>query len=148
TAVYLQAEVRPATAEVVTLGGRYDNMTFEYDNHLDLSAGVKTYAKFTPTAGLVYTIGDDAGVYVRYSMGFAPPGLTSIFRRKPDSDPAEFYYNLEPATFTNYEIGGWMSLVANKLDIDVSVYKMTGRNELLHIRRADNATDYQSAGRT
>src|SRR5690606_39263646 len=68
-------------------------------------------------------------------------------RRKPDSDPAEFYYNLEPATFTNYEIGGWMSLVANKLDIDVSVYKMTGRYELLHIRRADNATDYQSAGR-
>jgi iron complex outermembrane receptor protein len=148
TAVYLQAEVRPAADVVVTLGGRYDNMTFEYDNHLDLSAGVKTYEKFTPKAGVVYTIGDDAGVYVNYSMGFAPPGLTSIFRKKPDSEGAEFYYDLEPATFVNYEAGGWMSLFANKLDVDVSVYRMTGRNELLNIRRPDNSTDYQSAGRT
>lgn len=148
SAVFLQADVRPVPDVVVTLGGRYDNMKFEYKNHLDFSTGVKTYRRFTPKLGVVYTLNGNAGVYANYSMGFSPPGLTSIFRRKPDSDPAEFYYNLEPATFTNYEIGGWMSLVANKLDIDVSVYKMTGRNELLHIRRADNATDYQSAGRT
>lgn len=148
SAVYVQAEVRPMDDVVVTLGGRYDNMTFEYDNALDHSNGVKTYEKFTPKVGVVYNVSDNAGVYANYSLGFAPPGLTSIFRRKPDSEPAEFYYDLEPATFTNYEVGGWVSLLADKLDVDVSIYRMTGKNELLHIRQPDNSIDYQSAGRT
>lgn len=148
SAVFLQADVRPVADLVVTLGGRYDNMTFDYHNHLDQSTGEKSYERFTPKMGVVYTVDDNTGAYANFSMGFAPPGLTSVFRRKPDSDPAEFYYNLDPATFTNYEVGGWMSLLVNTLDVDVAIYRMTGRNELLHIRRPDNSTDYQSAGRT
>jgi iron complex outermembrane receptor protein len=148
SAVYVQGEVRPIEHLVFTLGGRYDNMTFEYDNLLDHSSGTKTYQKVTPKIGVVYSINDGAGVYANYSIGFAPPGLTSIFRRKPNTEPAEFYYELEPATFTNYEVGGWISLLSNTLDVDVSLYRMTGRNELLHVRQPDNSLDYQSAGRT
>ena len=96
---------------------------------------------------------DYAGFYGNYSQGFTPPGVTAIFRTKPGTGattgkPAEFYYNLAPATFENFEIGGWLSLLKNKLYIDYSLYYMEGKNELLSIRQADNSTDYQSAGAT
>ena len=50
--------------------------------------------------------------------------------------------------FNNYEIGGWASLLKNKVYVDVTIYQMDGRNELLNIRQPDNSTDFQSAGKT
>ncbi len=78
--------------------------------------------------------------------------MTSIFRKKPNTGtatiPAEFYYNLEPAKFNNYEIGGFLNLVKSKLSIDYALYYLQGKNEQLSIRQPDNSTDYQSAGET
>jgi outer membrane receptor protein involved in Fe transport len=148
SAVYLQAEIKPLDNLTVTIGGRYDNMSFNYTNYLDNSTGKKSYEQFTPKIGATYSVNSDAGVYANYSQGFSPPGLTSVFRKKPNTDPADFYYNLTPAKFTNYEAGGWVSLIKNHLDADIALYHMNGANELLNIRQPDNSTDYQSAGRT
>lgn len=148
SAVYLQAEIKPLEKLTVTLGGRYDNMSFDYTNYLDNSTGKRSYEQFTPKIGATYAVTENAGVYANYSQGFSPPGLTSVFRKKPNTDPAEFYYNLTPARFTNYEVGGWASLIKNTLDADVAFYHMDGTNELLNIRQPDNSTDYQSAGKT
>lgn len=148
SAVYAQAEITPFRHLTLTLGGRYDNMAFSYNNSVDNSSGRKSYFRMTPKVGLVYQINDDAGAYANYSLGFSPPGLTSIFRPRPNTTPTEFYYNLAPARFTNYEVGGWYSLFKNKLDVDVAVYRLLGQNELLNIRQPDNSTDYQSAGKT
>jgi iron complex outermembrane receptor protein len=46
------------------------------------------------------------------------------------------------------EVGGWASLLNNKVYVDAALYQMNGTNELLNIRQPDNSTDYQSAGRT
>jgi iron complex outermembrane recepter protein len=148
TAAYMQAEIKPLKNISVTLGGRLDKMAFKYSNHLDNSTGKKSYGQFTPKAGITYKINQEAGLYANYSLGFSAPGLTSIFQKKPNTDPAEFYYNLKPAKFTNYEIGGWTSLIKSKVNIDLSLYQMIGTNELLNIRQPDNSTDYQSAGKT
>jgi outer membrane receptor protein involved in Fe transport len=148
SAAYAQIEIKPLDNLAVTLGGRLDQMAFNYINRIDNSSGRKSYSKFTPKAGVVYQVNDDAGIYGNFSLGFSPPGLTAIFRARPDSNPAEFYYNLVPARFTNYEVGGWYSLFDNKLDFDIAFYRLLGRNELLSIRQPDNSTDYQSAGRT
>ena len=148
TAAYLQAEIKPIKQITITLGGRYDDMSFDYSNFLDSTSGKKSYQQFTPKLGITYKITSNIGVYSNYSLGFSPPGLTSVFRTKPNTNPAEFYYNLEPAKFTNYELGGWASLIKNKIDIDIAIYQMIGTNELLNIRQPDNSTDYQSAGKT
>jgi outer membrane receptor protein involved in Fe transport len=148
SALYAQAEIMALRKFTFTIGGRYDNMSFDYTNHIDGSFGEKSYSRVTPKVGMVYQVSDDGGAYANYSLGFAPPGLTSIFRPKPNTMPTEFYYNLTPASFTNYEIGGWYSLANNKVDVDVALYRLLGRNELLNIRQPDNSTDYQSAGRT
>jgi outer membrane receptor protein involved in Fe transport len=153
TAAYAQLSFNLIEKVVMTLGGRYDNMKVDYDNALDLSSGSKMYDKVTFKAGANYNPVDFAGFYGNYSQGFAPPGITSIFRTKPGTGgttgvPADFYYNLEPATFDNFEIGGWFSFFQNKLNLDYAFYYMEVRNELLNIKLPDNSTDYRSAGET
>ncbi len=145
---YLQYDFSPIKNLRFSTGLRYDRMAFTYNNYLDASAGEKIYSKFTPKVGLTYDLGGDKGIYANYSQGFSPPALTAIFRKRPNTNPAEFYYNLKPAQFQNYEIGGWAVFLKNKLYLDVALYQMNGTNELLNIRQPDNSTDYQSAGKT
>lgn len=145
-AAYAQFEMYPVQRLKVTIGARYDRMAFDYENYLDGSKGAKVYKRITPKIGATFDLFHDKGLYVNYSEGFSPPGLTSIFRKKPATD--EFYYHLEPAQFANIEIGGWGSFIENKVYIDLALYRMTGRKELLNIRQPDNSTDYQSAGKT
>lgn len=157
SAVYLQYDFEPLKNLRISAGLRYDNMAFDYVNNLDLDkttgqaiGGSKVYTKTTPKIGITYDLGKGKGLYANYSKGFAPSGLTAIFRKRPTPAPNGdlFYYNLIPATFINTEIGGWASLVKNKVYVDVSLYQMNGLNELLNIRQPDNSTDYQAAGKT
>ncbi|WP_366184265.1 TonB-dependent receptor [Flavobacterium ovatum] len=153
TAIFKQINFSPIQELIVTVGGRYDAMKLKYNNALDNSSGDKTYDKFTFKAGANFNPIKEAGFYGNYSQGFAPPGVTSIFRAKSGTGgstgkTAEFYYNLEPATFENFEVGGWVSLFENKLTFDYALYYMEGTNELLSIKLEDNSTDYRSAGKT
>lgn len=148
SAAYLQTEIKPVDRFSIILGGRYDHMSFSYENYLDNTSGKKAYQELTPKIGITYKIGSNAGIYGNYSLGFSPPSLTTIFRKKMNTAPAEFYYDIEPAKFANYEAGGWISIFKKKMDIDLAIYQMLGRNELLNIRLPDNSYDYQSAGKT
>jgi len=151
SATYLQYDFAPIKNLRISLGSRWDRMAFTYTNDLDKTDGKKEYSQITSKIGATYDFGKDKGVYTNVSQGFAPPSLTAVFRRKPNPDPnapAEFYYNLKPAQFINYEIGGWMALFENKLYADLAIYQMNGKNELLNIRQPDNSFDYQSAGKT
>ena len=150
---FVQLSLKPIEALVITGGARYDNMSLDYTNNIDKSSGEKMYDQFTFKLGANYNPLSYAGFYGNYSQGFSPPGLTSIFRSKfgtggSTGKPAEFYYNLEPAQFNNYEIGGWWSFFQKRLNVEYSFYYMDGKNELLNIRQPDNSTDYQSAGKT
>ena len=147
-ALYSQFEVSPHQRLKFTLGLRYDKMAFDYSNYLDENSGSKAFDQITPKIGATFDLLNDKGLYANYSQGFSPPGLTSIFRKNTTSSGSEFYYDLEPARFNNFEIGGWGAFFENKVYVDVSVYQMIGHKELLNIRQQDNSTDYQSAGKT
>jgi iron complex outermembrane recepter protein len=152
-AAYAQMNINPIEQLILTAGARYDNLKVNYNNALDNSTGTKIYDKPTFKAGANYNPLTFAGIYGNYSQGFAPPGITYIFRAKPGTGgtsgkPAEFYYNLEPATFDNYEVGGWLSFLKGRLNFDYAVYYMEGKNELLNVRLPDNSTDYRSVGET
>jgi outer membrane receptor protein involved in Fe transport len=128
-------------------------MKLSYTNTIDNGNGTKIFDKLTFKGGLNYNPIDALGFYINYAQGFAPPGVTSIFRTKTGTGgttgiPAQFYYNLKPATFENFEFGGWATVLKNKLNLDYSLYYMKGKNELINVRLADNSTDYQSAGET
>ncbi|WP_080238481.1 TonB-dependent receptor [Spirosoma rigui] len=150
TAAYTQYEFEPLPRLRVSAGLRYDRMAFGYTNTLDKSSGDKAYSQLTPKIGATYDLGRSRGLYANYAKGFSPPALTSIFLKRtvPAATGDLFYYNLQPAKFDNMEVGGWVSLLNNKVYVDAALYQMNGTNELLNIRQPDNSTDYQSAGRT
>jgi outer membrane receptor protein involved in Fe transport len=153
SAEFLQLSFKPFPKTIVTTGLRYDNLKVTYNNALDNGTGTKIYDKVTSKIGVNYNPFSVAGFYANFSQGFAPPGVSAIFRTKPGTGgttgvPADFYYNLEPATFVNYEIGGWSSIVNNKLYLDYAFYYLDGKNELISVKLADNSTDYRSAGAT
>ncbi len=153
TAAYLQYSFNVLDNLKFTLGTRYDQMFLSYVNNVGIVAtGEKNYDQLTSKIGVNFNLNKNTGFYGNFAQGFAPPGLTSIFRKKPNTGtatvPAEFYYNLEPAKFNNYEIGGFLNLLKNKLSIDYALYYLQGKNEQLSIRQPDGSTDYQSAGET
>jgi iron complex outermembrane receptor protein len=153
SAEFLQLSFKPFQNTIVTTGLRYDNMKVAYHNALDNGTGTKIYDKVTSKIGVNYNPFSVAGFYANFSQGFAPPGVSAIFRTRPGTGgttgvPADFYYNLDPATFVNYEIGGWLSVVKNQLYLDYAFYYLDGKNELISVKLADNSTDYRSAGAT
>lgn len=151
SAAYFQFVTSPVKKLKLTAGMRYDRMSFDYSNALDQSTGTKLYDQVTGKIGATYVLIKNTGLYVNYSQGFSPPGLTTIFRKRPNvaaGDPNQFYYDLKPAKFDNAEIGGWAGLLNNMVYIDWAFYNMWGKNELLSIRMPDNSTDYASAGKT
>lgn len=155
TAAYVQYDFEPLPRLRLSAGLRYDRMAFDYTNALDKSSGGKDYSQLTPKIGATLDLGNgrgpsSLGLYANYAKGFSPPALTAIFlkRTTPTATGDLFYYNLQPAKFDNMEVGGWASLLSNKVYVDVALYQMNGTNELLSIRQPDNSTDYQSAGRT
>ncbi|RIV24963.1 TonB-dependent receptor [Fibrisoma montanum] len=150
TAAYVQYDLEPLPKLRLSAGLRYDRMAFDYTNALDKSTGSKAYSQLTPKLGATYELGAGKGLYANVATGFAPPALTAVFLRRttPTASGELFYYNLQPARFNNLEIGGWASLLNNKVYVDAALYQMTGTNELLNIRQPDNSFDYQSAGKT
>jgi iron complex outermembrane recepter protein len=156
-AAYAQYDFEPLKNLRISAGLRYDDMSFDFVNNLDKDkltskaiGGSKSFTKTTPKIGVTYDLGKGKGLYANYAKGFAPSGLTAIFRKRPTAaaNGDLFYYNLIPATFNNSEIGGWASLLNNKIYVEATYYQMTGENELLNIRQPDNSTDYQAAGKT
>ena len=151
-AAYAQFDLHPIEKLRLSLGGRFDQMSFDYTNFIDNSTGTKSYEQFSPKLGVTYEASSALGFYGNFSKGFSPPALSAVFRARPAAQAAatgeKFYLSINPAVFSNYEVGGWASLWKNKVFFDYTFYRLEGNNELLGIRQPDNTTDYQSAGKT
>lgn len=151
-AAYAQFDLHPLEKLRLSLGGRFDQMSFDYTNFIDNSTGTKSYGQFSPKLGVTYEASSALGFYGNFSKGFSPPALSAVFRARPAAQAAatgeKFYLSIDPAVFSNYEVGGWASLWKNKVFFDYTFYRLEGNNELLGIRQPDNTTDYQSAGKT
>lgn len=151
-AAYAQFDLHPVEKLRLSLGGRFDQMSFDYTNFIDNSTGTKSYEQFSPKLGVTYEASSALGFYGNFSKGFSPPALSAVFRARPAAQVAatgeKFYLSIDPAVFSNYEVGGWASLWQNKVFFDYTFYRLEGNNELLGIRQPDNTMDYQSTGKT
>lgn len=147
TAAYAQAEISPLESLKVIAALRYDRMDYNFDNHLPSSAFTGSpdernyFHAWTPKLGLTYDFGRERGIYANYSVGFAPPNISELYRgvKVP---------SLRPATYNNYEIGGWFAFAGNKGYVDASLYRMDGKNEIVSVRLADGSSGNRNAGKT
>ncbi|MDE3248058.1 MAG: TonB-dependent receptor [Bacteroidota bacterium] len=146
-AAYADFECSPTKGLKLVAALRYDAFQYYFINNLSAAAGVKTastinsFARFTPKLGLTYNH-HGIGFYANFSQGYVPPQLTELY------SSAKVAPYLLPQSFNNYEIGGWISLLSNKLYADWSIYRLEGKNEIISVRLPDNSTVNQNAGST
>jgi outer membrane receptor protein involved in Fe transport len=146
-AAFLNFEFNPFEKMRVVASLRYDYFQYKFDNHLNPSAfsgssdTVNNFGRISPKVGFTYNFSRRTGIYANYSEGFVPPQVTELYTgvKVP---------NLDPATFSNYEVGGWMEIIKNRLSIDASVYLLEGTNEIISVKQDDGSFANQNAGET
>ncbi|QHL86564.1 TonB-dependent receptor [Nibribacter ruber] len=147
TAAYAQAQITPMERLNVMAALRYDRLDYAFDNYLAPSAFTGApdekngFRQFSPKIGLTYDLGTSKGVYTNYSLGFAPPQISELYRgvKVP---------TLQPAQYHSYEVGGWMSFLQHKAYLDLSLYQMEGAQEIISVRLEDGTYQNQNAGQT
>jgi len=146
-AVFLNFEFNPIEKLRVVTSLRYDYFHYGFDNHLRPSAfsgspdTVSHFSRVSPKIGFTYNFSGRTGIYANYSEGFVPPQVTELYTgvKVPSLNPSVFY---------NYEIGGWVEVVKNKVSLDASVYRLQGTNEIVSVKLDDGSFANQNAGRT
>jgi outer membrane receptor protein involved in Fe transport len=147
SAIYTQLQIDPIKNLRVVLAIRYDRLDYRFDNHLPPSAytgapdATNHFDQITPKVGFTYNFKNNRGVYVNYSVGFAPPNISDLYTgvKVP---------SLQPASYKNYEIGGWYGFDTNKGYAEISLYQLDGKNEIISVRLPDGTYINQNAGIT
>ncbi|WP_223651140.1 TonB-dependent receptor [Hymenobacter psoromatis] len=146
-AAYAQYEVQATEALRIVGGLRYDRVQYNFVNNLSGAQTTKKAAQnnvyniAAPKLGLTYALGPAQGVYTNFSTGFQPPETSSLYSSRQTIE-------LKEANFKNYEAGGWVALFERKVYVDLSVYQMEGRNEIVSLLQPDNTTQSQNVGAT
>lgn len=146
-ASYINYEFSPAKNLKIVGALRYDAFQYYFINSLPTSTSVSTastinsFSRVTPKIGFTYNY-KSVGIYANYSQGYVPPQLTELY------SSVKVAPYLLPQTFSNYEIGGWASLLKNKIYADWSIYRLIGTNEIISVKQLDNTSINQNAGST
>lgn len=147
TAAYTQLQITPLKNLNILGAVRYDRIDYNYDNNLDSTAfsgapdGTNGFNYMTPKIGVTYNFKPTQGVYANYSIGFAPPEVSELYR-------GVTIPSLNPSTFSNYEFGGWISFLKNKAQLEVNFYRLDGINEIISVKQDDGSTKKENAGKT
>ena len=146
-AAFASFEFSPLKRLRIVASLRYDLFQYKFNNHLMPSAfsgspdTTNVFKRFSPKIGFTYNFSNNIGIYANYSEGFVPPQVTEMYTgvQVPKLDASVFY---------NYEAGGWIALLKNKLSADVSIYNLTGTNEIISVKLDDGSFANQNAGKT
>jgi iron complex outermembrane recepter protein len=146
-AAFLNFEFTPFEKFRVVASGRYDYFHYGFDNHLKSTAftgsrdTLNNFRRVSPKMGFTYNFSARTGMYANYSEGFVPPQVSELYTgvKVP---------SLYPSVFYNYEVGGWMEIIKNKLSADASLYSLTGTNEIIQVKLDDGSYANANAGKT
>lgn len=147
SAAYIHLQASPIKNLKILAAVRYDRLDYKFDNHLpeldSIGAPDETnsFSHLSPKIGLSYNLMKNIGFYGNYSVGFAPPLFSQLY--KEVLVPA-----LKPSTYNNYEIGGWVSFLKNKGYFDFSLFQSNGVNEIVTVLLPDGSEQSQSVGKT
>lgn len=145
-ASYIHYEAELVKGLKLTAALRYDFYQYDFKNALPPAAYTgapstnNNFSRYSPKVGATYNY-KGTGVYANYSQGFVPPQISELYTG------VKVPY-LGPQTFYNYEVGGWFSLLKNKLYADWSWYLLNGTNEIISVKNVDGSTENQNAGKT
>ena len=147
--VFVQNEIALSAAVALTVGVRYDDITFKVkDNFLvdGDESGDRTLSATSPFIGIVYFPTDTTSLYATYSTAFETPTTTEF--AKPGG-AGGFNPDIDPQFATNYEIG-IRGTIAKRNRFEMSLFSIVVDDELIPFELASQAGRdfYVNAGKS
>ena len=140
--VYLQNETRLNDIVELTLGARYDEVTFDVSDRFlsdgDDSGKIKL-DQVSPMVGVSFKHSDDTHVYATISKAFETPTTTEF----ANPTGGGFNQSLEPQESTNYEVG--IKTLTDNYRFEVAIFHIDVENELIPFELSGR-TFFENAG--
>ncbi|MCH2192588.1 TonB-dependent receptor [Kordia sp.] len=148
---YLQYEISPLDKLKITAAIRFDKFLYDYDNKIENTAGVQDtevdYDNISPKLGVNYNFSNTLGIYANYANGFTPPQTSTLFRKSRNNDAGGTIFDLNPAIYNNYEVGGYFA-IPNTLQVDLALYQLDGKDQLISLRDDEGNFIQRNSGET
>jgi iron complex outermembrane receptor protein len=110
------------------------------------NGGSVQYEKTNPVIGAVFKINPSFNLYANYGTGFETPTFIEAAYNGTGAN-ATPNLTLKPSTSQNMEVGA-KAFVANNTQVNLSLFKITTKNELIVAATADGRTSYINANDT
>jgi iron complex outermembrane recepter protein len=146
-APFVQLEFSPIQLLRIVVGGRYDSIKYDFENHLTPGTNygapneTRTFAHFSPKLGAAYIFTKQLNAYVNASEGFTAPDVSQLYGKSSIPD-------LKPATYRNYEVGARYSLMDGKLSFDSALYRLEGKDTIVSFAPETGDSYNNNAGQT
>jgi iron complex outermembrane receptor protein len=163
--LYAHVQWQPSSASTLTVGLRYDHISYAMDNHLsgNVLAGTKYYGqaddtrtsftRVSPKLGATWLLTPQASLYASHNHGFRVPSESQLFRAGSDSVSANasakalLALSLKPIRAQQTEVGLRGQLAG--MDIDLVAYRLEKFDDLVSQKDlATNVTTAVNAGKT
>lgn len=132
---------------VINTGVRYSRVAFNIkDQYLSNGddSGRVSYSSTTPNLGLLYKLTPALNVYASVARGFESPTLNELFY---SGSGGGFNFGLKAATSRHFEVGA-KALVGNDSLINLALFQVNTRNELVVDASLGGRTSYKNAATT
>lgn len=147
--VYLQDEFSITDNLELSVGGRYDEVKFDFNDKYLVDgtddSGKLTFSEFSPMIGLLWRASDAINIYGNIGTAFETPSSREF------ANPVAaggFNKSLKAQTATNYEVG-IKGYVSSRLNYDVALFKIETKDELILAGQNPAGSDYYTnAGET
>jgi iron complex outermembrane receptor protein len=149
TGAYAQAEWRPGERWIALAGVRTSRVDFRSKDHYIVAgnpddSGQRRYTQSTPALGLAYRFAPTGSVYVNYGHGFETPTFAELAYR-PGGTGLNF--NLAASRSRHAEIGV-KTLFANRARLNVALFHVGTKDEIVVDTNAGGRSTFKNAGRT
>ncbi|WP_333661169.1 TonB-dependent receptor [Acinetobacter sp.] len=147
-AIYAQANWQILPTLNLVGGARYDWISYDYDNKLTPSTVTgapdekRNFHKASPQLGFVWNITPAMDIYSNWSQGFVPPEVSSLYGANLVTP------NLKEATFNNIDAGVRFKLLDDRLDGEITLYRLQGKDEVMSYTKPDNTREPRNTGKT
>lgn len=145
-AAFAQLEFSPSQALRVTVGGRYDSITYDFQNNLTPGAAYgapneeRSFSRMSPKIGATLALSERQSLYTSQSQGFTPPEVSQLYGRTAIP-------NLKPAVYNSRELG-WRGEVGEAIRFDAAVYELEGEDTIVSYTIAPGNSENRNAGQT
>jgi iron complex outermembrane recepter protein len=150
TDLYAQVEWKFAERWSVHGGLRSSRVEFRSSDHFIApgnpdDSGSRDYSETTPLVGLIFRYSKSSSLYASYGEGFETPTFAELAHQNPPGTGLNFALD---ASRSRHLEAGWKALFTGLARLNLAVFAVETRNEIVVDQSVGGRTTFKNAGRT